>query len=200
MTRTLVRTALALGLAGVLGATSPSVAAAAPAVSVRAFDVSADSTATRPAGVPANARLVKGSMTLDCASLTPSAKRYADAHHYCDGPGDIRPKDVREGDCGISYLWMWNNDGGYAGMSFGVGSYLGDILHISSHVSWVNWRYGNSGTVDGSGFPWSSTYDRTTEAYTAAGFVTGAYSGSVTLIWGGSCTLLVPTDSADVTW
>lgn len=201
MTRTAIRTLLTLlVVAGVLSTAFAPAANAAPTVAPRAVSVSTDGAVVRPLGVPANAKLVKASMSLDCAHLSSSAKKYADAHGYCPSTGTVQPYDSREGDCGVSYLYMWDNGGGYAGVSFGVGSYMGEILHISSYVSWTNWSYGNTGTVDGSGFPWSDSYDRNTETYTAAGFVTGAYSGSITLIWGGSCTILIPTDSTDVSW
>lgn len=195
VTRSMVAVFTLLAMVMIAGPAS----AAAPA-DLRPATVAAETTATekiaRPAGVPADARLVAGAMQLECDKLSGDAKKYADAKGYCQ----ISTQDVREGDCGISYLWIWNNDGGYAGMSFGVGSYLGDIMYISSNVAWVNWNYGISGNVGGSGWVWDVSYDRNTEAYTAAGYVTAAYSGTVTLIWGGQCTILIPTDWTDVTW
>jgi hypothetical protein len=200
MSRRMARVLLALVVAGAVVVFADGASAAGARVGVQSAQANSATAIMRPAGVPATATIVSGTMSLNCASLTGTAKAYADAKGYCGKSTGVQPNDYREGDCGFSYLYMWDNGGGYAGMSFGVGSSLGAILHISSHVSWANWTYGISGAVDGSGFVWSANYDRNTEAYTAAGFVTGAYSGSVTLVWGGQCTILIPTDSTDVSW
>jgi len=139
-------------------------------------------------------------MTLDCVNMTARAKAYALAHHYCTVGRGATPNSTTYGDCGSSWLLMWNEGGGYADFSHGFQSSLGNVVYRSLGINWTNWSTGGSHSFGDSGWMNSSYYSADTWDYTLAGYVTGSMSGWVQLIWGGQCTIVPPSDSVDVTW
>lgn len=47
------------------------------------------------------------------------------------GGDGITPDDVRYGNCGSSWLYLYNAGGGHAGFIFGADSTWGPIIHVS---------------------------------------------------------------------
>lgn len=165
-------------------------------------DSTVSPTAARVANgsIPSNARHVRATMTLDCKDMTKTVRTYADSHGYCRAAGVMQPDNSVSGNCGSSDIYIWNNGGGYAGMYFGVSSSWGTIMLLSYGVNWHNWSYGEVGKFGDNVWPWSTYWDRSTEAYTSAGYVTALFQGVATLTWGGQCTILNPTDGTQVYW
>jgi hypothetical protein len=151
---------------------------------------------------PPNTSTQIAPMVLDCGSLKGSALRYAKEHNYCPsnkgGNGDPEPSNVVWGNCGYSYLWVDDLGTGQARFRMGAGSTIGAMVSVSYNVSWVNWNTGGSGSRSGTDFPLSSTWSRSRTATTGSGLVTAVLSGRVTLVWGGTCTLLNPNDSETI--
>jgi hypothetical protein len=140
-------------------------------------------------------------MTLDCESLSGSALAYAVKHNFCQSGkgGGPQPQDVRYGDCGWSSLYIENLGTGTAAFHMAAGSSMGAIVNVNYNTNWTNWDKGISGSVSGSDWLFSTTWERTRVDYTQSGFVTATMSGVVTLWWGGTCGLLYPSDSEDIT-
>jgi len=180
-----------LVLLGVIGLSVQASASTAPARSVTG---SAASTVTT----------VKQGLSLDCAAMSASVHSYAVAHGYCatnaissDG---ARPADQEDGTCGSSSIYIYNDDdGGQALFVWGFSSSDGSVIVRNLEISWSNWTQLYSGgysDVDGMA---NANYVRSQLVNTGTGFVANGLSGSITLWWGGVCTIENPTSSTDVT-
>ena len=132
-----------------------------------------------------------GALVLDCKDLSPAAKRYAKAHDICQ-PNSPGPADKRCGNCGCSYLDLFNRQRGYAGMLYGFKSTKGSVIHRNLHVGWINLTQSSSGGWNDNHYMASSKYSADRHVDTHRGEVAGDLSGSVTLWWGAHCTLLNP--------
>jgi len=143
-------------------------------------------------------------MTLDCVNMTEQARDYALRNNLCttDGhtpEGDLSVKNKVDGDCGSSWIWVYNASRGYARTVYGYHSTDGTVVAHVLRVSWYNWSTGGaSGWTDAAG-ELSSTYETSRTTFTGAGFVTVGLSGFVALWWGGTCTINNPTDWVTVT-
>jgi hypothetical protein len=136
-------------------------------------------------------------MTLDCVDLTPKARQYALSHGYCPktvASGSVEPYNTVSGNCGSSwiYIYPW----GYAGeanVKYGFSSSKGTVVH-----RYLNGYWDSSNGLDGawtdSGFMASSSYSKTRTINAGRGWMYASLSGYVTLWWGGTCYLLVPSD------
>jgi hypothetical protein len=165
--------------------------------------LSATSASAAGPAPPASAQAVveRVSMRLDCSRLSGSAVQYAASHGYCPASGAAAvPETTVDGNCGDSFLYMWNHRGGEATFWYGFHSTKGTVLHRDLHVSWVNWNQSVLGNFNDSIYMWDASYSQTTSKYTKPGFVSGVLYGDVLLWWGGICTLLNPTSSTTVTW
>lgn len=139
-------------------------------------------------------------MTLDCATLVGSAEQYAKEHGLClsEGEGNITPQDTKKGDCGESTLYVWNLGSGNARFYMSAISYQGAMTIVSYNTNWVNWSATVTGNVFGNDYPLSSSWSRTRDDHTGAGYVTAVMSGQVTLWWGGTCSFLLPSDNEEI--
>jgi hypothetical protein len=149
-----------------------------------------------------DAELVRAPLTLNCADMTSSAREYAVANRLCTADG--RPVEkpgtfgVVTGNCGSSWMWISNANGGNARFVYGYASSQGTVIAHVLRVSWYNWATGGAnGWTDAAG-RLSSSYESNQVRFTGAGYVTAGLSGFVTLWWGGTCTLLNPTDGVTV--
>ena len=158
----------------------------------------AQASAAQASAAQASNSRVEGALVLDCTHMSAAAHRYAVAHHYC-GSSPI-PNDRVCGNCGCSFITLYNRHHGYAGMLYGFTSSLGVVVYRSLRVGWFNATRGNSGSFGDSGVMFSSSYSSDKHVDTHAGEVSADLSGTVTLIWGGRCTLLVPTSDVHVTY
>jgi hypothetical protein len=139
-------------------------------------------------------------MQLDCSRLSASAMQYATSHLYCMSSGANAPNNEVGGNCGYSYLYMYNAHRGDARFHYGFHSTDGTVIDRNLTISWANWTHGVVGNFPDSIGMFNATYRNTVDKYTKSGFVTGVLYGDVFLWWGGICTLNDPTSSAEVTW
>jgi hypothetical protein len=155
-----------------------------------------------PAGIPSDANLVKGQLRVSCTSMSREGREYASKHGICTS-GDADTLDWREGECGFSYLWIWDNGpttgAGHAGIAIGVGSTMGPIFTIQWAVGWSNQTTGRSGSVSDDDEVLSETWDNIIDPYTGAGRVDAVFGGQVELTSGVVCTILNPTDWNNIT-
>ena len=139
--------------------------------------------------------MVMGQMVLDCENMSPSARAYATEHGLCSADGDVGTQDIRYGNCGYSYIYVWNNGKhGVADFGYGFGSDLGPVVWRSLRVNWSNLDLGKAGSFTDRSVMAGTTYAAIRSATTGVGEVFAGLTGYVTLLWGGECTLLVSTD------
>ena len=149
---------------------------------------------------PANTVIVgSAGMTLDCSSMSNSVHAYAVAHNYCPAlSGNVTPYNTTVGDCGSSALAMADYGHNYAQFSYAFHSTQGNVVYRSLGLNWTNWNTGGSGSFGDSGWMNNSYYSATRNQLTYSGYVTGSMSGWVLLWWGGTCSIIPPTSSAQV--
>jgi hypothetical protein len=171
------------------------------AVAVTALSVTSASAAGPSPPTSGQAVIQTVPMQLECSRLSGSALQYAVSHRYCpaSGAGAI-PETTVNGNCGDSFLYMWNHGGGDATFWYGFHSTKGTVFYRDLHVSWANWTRGVHGNFSDSTYMWNASFSHTTNRYTKQGFVTGVAYGEVYLWWGGICSLLYPTSSTHVSW
>lgn len=146
----------------------------------------------------AQGRLIRVDMALNCVNMTDQARAYAVEHQLCTADGRIGAAGAVEGWCGTSYIWLYNLNGGRMNVSYGYLSTQGAVVVHSLRVSWYNWATGGSSGWSDIAGRFSSQYDAISRQFTGAGWVTAGLSGFVTLVWGGSCDILNPTDGVQV--
>jgi hypothetical protein len=151
----------------------------------------------------AEGRSTRVAMTLDCVNMTEQARAYAVHNNLCTPDGKavesgVSTYGVVTGNCGSSWIWIYNSNGGYARFVYGYHSTRGTVVAHVLRVSWYNWSTGGaSGWTDAAG-RLSSTYEIQRTRFTGAGYVATGLSGFVTLWWGGTCNILNPTDAVTV--
>ena len=175
-------------------------AAALPAAEVAA--VQAAKARTAVAGLHAGAPVVlRAELTMDCATLSAKAKRYAVAHGYCPattGSGGVGTLNTVTGNCGSSFIYIY--PWGYAGEAdvyYGFVSSRGAVVYRYLNGYWDS-SNGLDGSWTNSGYMASSSYSAWRNINAGRGTMYTALSGYVTLWWGATCYLLVPTDTAYV--
>lgn len=134
--------------------------------------------------------------------MSQSVHLYAVQHGCCSGADPTRtitPNNTTYGDCGSSWLLLWNEGGGYANFASGFQSTVGNVVYRGLHINWTNWDTSGSGTISDGSWMNDSYYNTNRNEYTSAGFVTGAMGGAIQLWWGGQCSIVVPSDSVTVT-
>jgi len=155
---------------------------------------------TRTALAEPPSDIIQAPMVVDCDTSAPRALPMLKAKGLCPEEGGVAPDNIVYGNCGSAFLWIYDHGtGGYAGFSQGVDSTLGAIVYLNHNLTWTNWSQGRTGGWSGSAFPFSSSWTKNTEAFTDAGYVTGAWSGYV-ILWNGiRCNILNPSDSETIT-
>lgn len=161
-------------------------------------DISLAAADGSPSG-PAGGKLIKVKMTTDCTDMTPDVHKYAVEHNYCPSGSGAQGNDVVEGNCGDSWLWIWDDGNGWAmGYHTGVDSAQGAVAEVSWNVAWYNWTRGTSGGQGDSNWPWATDWEHQSYQNSGRGYVTAGLSGQVFLAWGGTCYIGNPTDHTDV--
>ena len=181
----LSRVAALFVLLGLLTITIPATFAAAP--------------------VPASPTTVKrvATMTLDCVHMDSKARKYADAHHYCDNVkkqknGIVVLTSTVVGSCGSSTLYIYQGyASGIARFYEAATSSVGAIVYVQRQISWTNYSTGR-GSYQNDGFAASGDWLNQENFNTNTGLVAGSMSGQAFLIWGGTCTIDYPTDSTQI--
>ncbi len=142
-------------------------------------------------------KAVHAKMGLDCTHMSAAAHKYATDHGYCTAANTkVAPNGVVYGDCGDSWIYIFDVGGGDADIDYGFDSNWGAAVYRNLSIG-----YAGSESADGwSDSDWmgSSSYSSSRE-YLPVG-VGDAYAsmgGSIGLWWGGTCTLYDPADS---TW
>lgn len=159
---------------------------------------SSTQTTSGPRTASSEIRAVETAMTLDCEAFRGNVRKYAIEHGYCpmpDSPGKPSPYNTVYGACGSAFIYIEdpNWESYTAKFRYGFRSTLGTVVARSLAVGYVGPK-GPGGFSD-SGFMASSSYSRTSGKYTTgSGYLTATLGGKVTLFWGGTCTLLQPTD------
>lgn len=181
-------------LAGLIFATAPVLpAGAASAESPGSGEDSPDVTTTAV------------QMVLDCAGMDEETLAYAVEQEYCTADGaavDPAPgtQDVRFGNCGWSHLFVWDESGSSGRMVAGYGflSIVGTVVYRNLTIGWTNVSLGTVGSSRDSGLMFSVSYANNRTLTTGNGRLFATLSGTVTLAWGGRCTLLIPSDTTTV--
>jgi hypothetical protein len=188
------RLILSLGVTAAVLLTLPAAALAATTTT--------GATARSSAAAVGSVTVEVAPMALDCGSMSASAHSYAVAHGYCPAgsSSSVSPNNTVGGNCGDSYLYMWNDRAGYAAFHYGFYSTDGTVYYRDLVVSWVNWTHLVNGNYTDATYMWNAGYDTTKGLYTKTGYVSGALSGEVYLWWGGICSILHPTSSTTVTF
>jgi hypothetical protein len=150
-------------------------------------------------------------MKLDCTDMSTQARAYANEHRLCDDAsvlsedeglltenGTALPMDTQWGNCGSSWIYVFNNGGGNADVLWGFNSTLGTVVHRNLTVYWSNWHTGMNGSFLDKHHMFSSFYQKSRVFHTKPGSVLVGLTGTVTLVWGGQCVLLIPTDVVDI--
>lgn len=199
------RTVLSGALAMALGAVG--LLLAAPAAQAQAPAATPGLTFTGSSSVqPGNERLVarlQVESRLDCATMSTAARKYATDHKLCPTRTDqASPQATMNGICGSSWIDIFDDvrGDGQARVVWGANSFLGVIVYRELAVSWAITPSGNIGPFTGIlpdvGFWFSSLYEGAATALVAtpAGVAVNL-SGTVTLVWGGTCYVLPPGPS-----
>lgn len=159
----------------------------------------AASSATTPSGA------VQVPMQVICQATTPAEVQYAEEYGTCpassaaavQAPG---PLDVVGGSCGWSSLYLTDQkNGGWATVWEAALSTDGPIVHVTWTVNWTNYSILGSGSVKGSGYQFSDTWNNTQAAYTKIGLVTAVMHGSVVTALGFVCDFNNPSDAESIT-
>ncbi len=138
------------------------------------------------------------SMVLDCTKGTPQARMYEIEHHLCSSSTNsrgINPFNTITSNCGTAYIY-----GAPAGneVKYTVGgtSVLGNINNVVYLISYTGGSNGDNaypGYV--SEYDLSANWSDTQTLPTGYGTnIIGQLSGTVTLWYGGQCTILDPVD------
>lgn len=157
------------------------------------------------AAVTAEPEIVQVAMELDCAGMSDQALGYAVKNNLCTADRkvihpDVGTLDTRWGTCGASHIYVWDQSGTSGRMVAGYGflSILGTVVYRNLTIGWTNITTGSVGSSRDSGIMFSSSYGNERTLSTGNGWVFATLSGTVTLAWGGQCTLLIPADDTVV--
>lgn len=139
-------------------------------------------------------------MTLDCDGLTAAGRSYAKQHNICGyDDGQVHTDSVAYGNCGSSWIWVFDNTAGYADVLWGFSSTQGPVFYRNLLVSWKNWTTGGSGSYADKNWMASTTYSKDRQFGTKAGYVAVGLTGTVEVTLG-TCSILHPVDNTVVTW
>jgi hypothetical protein len=142
-------------------------------------------------------KAVHAKMSLDCTHMSVAAHKYATGHGYCAAATTkITPNGVAYGDCGDSWIYIFDVGGGDADIDYGFDSSWGAAVVRNLSIGYAGWE--SSGGWSDSGWMSSSSYSSSREYIPVGpGDAYASMGGSIGLWWGGSCTLNDPSDS---TW
>lgn len=155
---------------------------------------SAAATPTADGAERAEGKVVEAEMRLDCTNMSESVHDYAVEHGYCPSEDDVGPDDIRYGSCGSSEIWISSAGGGDASIEYGFNSSLGPVVYRNLGIGYAG--DDDSGGWNDSGVMASSSYYAADTLFTGVGQADTSLGGTVTLAWGGQCTLLEPHSTA----
>ena len=132
---------------------------------------------------------------LACDEFTGEVLAYAQEHGYCPTPGKggVTPQAVQTYNCGSAWIYGFNNGiRGRMYVSYGFSSTQGVVVYRNLTVGTdlaIGWG-------DGAAM-WSTSYDSGSRyvGIGSLGWHSASYSGAVTLVWGGWCTIPTITDN-----
>lgn len=132
---------------------------------------------------------------LECDKFTGDVLAYALEHGYCSAhsTGGVTPLAVRSSDCGTAWVYGFNNGiRGRMYVSYGFHSALGVVVFRNLAVGTslgIGW--GDSSVM------WSDYYDSGSRYVGVGplGWHSASYSGSIALVWGGTCAIPTITDN-----
>jgi len=143
---------------------------------------------------------IEAPMRVDCTTLEGAAADYAIKNQICPDPKHPQPNDTRWGNCGSSWIYVWNRGHGNAYVWWGFASIQGTVVRRNLTASWFNYDRNTGGRFIDSNYMLSTLYSNDRVFTTAAGSVLVWLSGNVRLVWGGTCVILYPTDAERITW
>jgi len=164
--------------------------------------------AAHPASGGHLVKRITAQATLDCVNMSAEVREYAVDHKYCSASGDVGTNTTVVGNCGSSYIDIFDDSPGdlLGRVSYGFTSFQGTV--VSRNLG-IYWSYTPSGINTGgpifglytdSALMFDVSYAGTAYAVESA---PGAWSvellGGVTLVWGGQCVILVPFAFAVIT-
>ena len=132
---------------------------------------------------------------LACDEFTGEVLAYAQEHGYCPTPGKggVTPQAVQTYNCGSAWIYGFNNGiRGRMYVSYGFSSTQGVVVYRNLTVGTdlaIGWG-------DGAAM-WSTSYDSGSRyvGIGSLGWHSASYSGAVTLVGGGWCTIPTITDN-----
>jgi hypothetical protein len=141
-------------------------------------------------------------MTQVCNIADPQRVRQGDnLAQLCQAPDAVKPLNVVTGNCGESWLFIFDLGSGRAGFSVGALSTLGNIVFGSATVTWINVNNLNFNTVNrlvtGNATPrmWADFFDQPTGAGTVVADMSGdVFVGNLTI-----CSIDFPSDVEGIT-
>lgn len=146
--------------------------------------------------------------TLNCTDMTPEVHQYAVDHKYCPASGDAGTNNTVVGNCGSSYIDIFDDfPGDYQGrVEYGFVSAMGTVVYRTLGISWSYTPdgIGTGGPIFGLYTDVSPMFDVSYagRAYALENYPGGwavELLGGVNLLWGGSCVILVPYAFAHIT-
>ena len=139
--------------------------------------------------------------------MTGSVLAYAISHGYCevgkDGKarpktGTVQPQNTVTGPCGYTDFSFSDAGGSQAWLNEHAHSYNAPIVYVNKTINYYNYTYSYGGST-AKGYVASGDWYNNEYLGTGHGFVTATLSGTVTLAWGGSCTIIPNGESATIT-
>ena len=150
-------------------------------------------------------KVVTVPLTVRCKVKSPPAERVQDLSQFCTGQAattlSVKPQNQVPGNCGTSFLYIWNYGRGHAGFEMGATSILGPIAYGSATIGWYNATRNHVGTpfhepVSGNLEP--NKWLKVEDVITASGDVFGDLYGDV-IVGDTICSIDHPTDSQYIT-
>jgi hypothetical protein len=179
---------MAVGIAvlATVGLLTPAAAHAAP---------------SRPDGKVASKNRVQMTVacTVDSAKVRPGQSL---ADLCASAGGGIAPNDTVTGQCGDSFLYIWNLGNGIAAFEVGADSDLGPIAYGSATVSWANisTAYSTAYNLPVTANVGPANWFDWRDIYTGGGDIIASMGGDVMLTTGVVCHFLYPFDDEWITW
>lgn len=161
-----------------------------PATSVSAATI--DSTPTSQSSVT----VIQGTMTPECNNLSASTAAYIQDHgiqvcgyNQSATQGGIHPDGYATGNCGSSYVFIYDNNGGTADVAYGFNSTIGNMVYRNLVITWSGDEA--SGSFPDAAFMNNFTYNSPLRLIIPGYGPAGAHlGGSATTFYGLTCSMV----------
>jgi hypothetical protein len=139
-------------------------------------------------------------MTKECDVAPNTVHKGDDLRKACGQPGAVVPQNVVRGNCGDSFLFVFNLGNGVAGFETGADSSLGPILFGSASVSWINVNnlFFNTFNLLVTGNAGPASWFDFNDQFTGRGTVVADMSGDVFVGNLTICSIDFPTDVENI--